>query len=100
MQQLQAISAEIIKNRHSSIKWVTVIAFAIAPVMGGMFMFLIKEVGHEGLAGTLRSKAIMMSIFLDNLTVYLYTSILGALLNNPIAFFALKGKGYLPPLGW
>lgn len=187
-QQVQAIAAEFIKNKHSHIRWVTFIAFAIAPVMGGFFLSMIKG---EGLSGPLQSKAVMMSfeanwdsylgllsqavgvggvlvfgfvaswlfgreysdgtakdllalpisrtkilnakfiyyilwcfalvifnlilglligysfklegwstsMFMDNLTVYFVTTLLIILLNTPIAFFSLWGKGYLPPLG-
>lgn len=190
-QQILAISAEFTKNKHSRIRWVTFIAFAIAPIMGGLFMHLMKDGGQEGLSGILKSKAVMMSIeanwdsylgilsqavgvggvllfgfvaswlfgreysdgtakdllalpisrtkilnakyvyyivwsfalvifnlllglligllfqlegwnvsmFFDNLTVYFITTILIILLNTPIAFFALWGKGYLLPLG-
>lgn len=191
MQQIQAISAEFIKNKHSRIRWVTFIAFAIAPIMGGLFMFVIKDVGQEGLSGTLKSKAVLMSIeanwdsylgilsqavgvggvlvfgfaaswlfgreysdgtakdllalpisrtkilnakfiyyvlwcfalvifnlilglligfsvqlegwsislFFNHLVIYFTTTLLIILLNTPIAFFALWGRGYLTPLG-
>ena len=189
--QIRAISAEFLKNRHSGIRWVTFVAFAIAPVMGGLFMFLMKGAGPDGLSGILKSKAVMMSIeatwdsylgilsqavgvggvllfgfvaswlfgreyadgtakdllalpvsrtqilnakyiyyvlwcfslvifnlilglligfsfqlpgwsfpvFLDNLGVYLITTLLIIILNTPIAFFAIWSKGYLTPLG-
>jgi ABC-2 type transport system permease protein len=187
-QQIQAISAEFTKNKHSRIRWVTFVAFAIAPVMGGVFLLIMKG---EGFSGALKSKAVMMSfeanwdsylgllsqavgvggvlvfgfvaswlfgreysdgtakdllalpisrtkilnakyiyyslwcfalvifnlilglligfsfqlegwsisMFIDNITVYFITTLLIILLNTPIAFFALWGKGYLPPLG-
>lgn len=187
-QQIQAILAEFIKNKHSHIRWVAFIAFAIAPVMGGVFLLMMKG---DGLSGALKSKAVMMSfeanwnsflgllsqavgvggvlvfgfvaswlfgreysdgtakdllalpisrtkilnakyvyyslwcfalvifnlilglligfsiqlegwsssMFFDNIAVYFTTTILIILLNTPIAFFALWGKGYLPPLG-
>lgn len=186
--QIRAIAAEFIKNRHSHIRWVTFIAFAIAPVMGGVFLIMMKG---EGLSGVLESKAVMLSfeanwdsylsllsqavgvggvlvfgfvaswlfgreysdgtakdllalpisrikilnakfiyyalwcfalvifnlilglmiglalqldgwsfsMFFDNLAIYFITTSLIVLLNTPIAFFALLGKGYLPPLG-
>lgn len=61
-QQIRAISAEFIKNRHSRIRWITFVAFALAPVFGGVFMVLMKDVGYEGLSGALRTKAVMFSI--------------------------------------
>ena len=189
--QARALAAEFFKNKHARIRWVTFIAFAIAPLMGGVFLWMMKDNGYDGLAGAMRSKAIMMSfeanwssylgllsqavgvggvlifgfvaswlfgreysdgtvkdllalpisrttilnakyiyyilwcfalvifnlmiglligwilqlegwslaMFLDNMKIYLITTALIILLNSPIAFFALWGKGYLPPLG-
>lgn len=190
-QQVQAIAAEFMKNKHSRIRWVTFIAFAIAPLMGGVFLFMMKDQGYDGLSGAMRSKAIMMSfeanwdsylgllsqavgvggvlifgfvaswlfgreysdgtvkdllalpisrtkilnakyvyytlwcfalvianlilglligwllqldgwsmsMFLGNMDIYFTTTLMIILLNTPIAFFALWGKGYLAPLG-
>lgn len=190
-QQWQAFVAEILKNRHSRITWVTFIAFSLAPVFGGVFMFLMKDNGTEGLSGAFKSKAVLMSfeanwnsylgllsqavgvggvlifgfvaswlfgreysdgtakdllalpisrakilnakfmyyiiwcialvvsnlvvglligsmlqlpgwesrLFLNNLQVYFATTVMIILLNTPIAFFALYGKGFMTPLG-
>lgn len=190
-QQWQAFIAEILKNRHSRITWVTFIAFSLAPIFGGVFMFLMKGNGYEGLSGGFKSKAVLMSfeanwnsylgllsqavgvggvlifgfvaswlfgreysdgtakdllslpisrtkilnakffyyiiwcfalvlvnlllglligfalklsgwnitVFINNIQVYLITTIMIILLNTPIAFFAISGKGYLAPLG-
>jgi len=190
-QQVQAFQAEILKNRHSRIIWVTFFAFALAPVFGGVFMFLMKGNGYEGLSGAFKSKAVLLSfeanwnsylsllsqavgvggvlifgfvaswlfgreysdgtakdllalpisrtkilnakfiyytlwcfaivisnlalglligyslnlpgwttdVFLMNIKVYFIATILIILLNTPIAFFAIAGKGYLTPLG-
>lgn len=190
-QQLQAFLAEIIKNKHSRIKWITFLAFALAPLFGGVFMLLMKDSGYEGLSGVFKSKAVMMSFeanwnsflnllsqavgvggvlifgfivswlfgreysdgtvkdllalpisrtkilnakfvyyiiwclalmisnlllgliigfllqlegwsltnFIVNLKVCFITTMLIVLLNTPIAFFALLGRGYLTPLG-
>ncbi len=190
-QQWKAIVAEILKNRHSRITWVTFLAFALAPAFGGVFMFLMKDGGTEGLSGAFKAKAVLMSfeanwgsylgllsqavgvggvlifgfvaswlfgreysdgtakdlmslpisrakilnakfiyyvlwcfalvlsnlllglfigftlqlpgwgvaVFSENIHVYLITTIMIILLNTPIAFFAVFGKGYLTPLG-
>lgn len=190
-QQILAISAEFIKNKHSQIRWVTFIAFALAPIFGGVFMILMKDGGYEGLSGAFKSKAVMFSfeanwqsflsllsqavgiggvlifgfvaswlfgreysdgtakdllalpisrakilnakfiyyviwcialvisnlvlglilgfliqldgwsttVFISNLKIYFITTVLIILLNTPIAFFAIWGKGYLTPLG-
>lgn len=60
-QQVQAFIAEILKNRHSRITWVTFIAFSLAPVFGGVFMLLMKGNGYEVLSGAFKSKAVLMS---------------------------------------
>lgn len=190
-EQIRAIKAEFIKNRHSKIKWVTFLAFAFAPMFGGVFMYMMSDAGYEGLSGAFKSKAVMMSfeanwnsylsllsqavgiggvlifgfivswlfgreysegtakdllalpisrvkiinakfiyymvwgvalvisnmllclligfslgieglnntILIDNLKIYFITTFLTLLLNTPVAYFALWGKGYLAPLG-
>ncbi|MFN8257853.1 MAG: ABC transporter permease [Bacteroidales bacterium] len=190
-QQWQAFIAEILKNRHSRITWVTFIAFSLAPLFGGVFMFLMKDNGTEGLSGAFKSKAVLMSfdanwnsylgllsqavgvggvlifgfvaswlfgreyadgtakdllslpvsrakilnakfiyyiiwcmalvlsnltlglligfalqlpgwdsaMFLSNIQVYFITTVLIILLNTPVAFFAIYGKGFMTPLG-
>ncbi len=60
-QQVRAIIAEFVKNRHHPIRWVSFIAFILAPIFGGLFMFLMKGDGYEGLSGALRTKAALMS---------------------------------------
>jgi len=190
-QQIQAFIAEIQKNKHSKIIWITFIAFSLAPIFGGVFMFLMKDDGLEGLSGAFKAKATLMSfeanwdsylgllsqavgvggvlifgfvaswlfgreysdgtakdllslpisrtkilnakfiyyaiwcfalvisnlllgliigfslelkgldneLFIKHLTIYLITTVMIVLLNTPIAFFAISGKGYLAPLG-
>jgi ABC-type transport system involved in multi-copper enzyme maturation permease subunit len=190
-QQFQAIIAEFIKNKHARIRWVSLIAFALAPIFGAVFMLLMKGSGYAGLSGAFKSKAIMMSFeanwnsflnllsqavgvggvlifgfvaswlfgreysdgtakdllslpiartkilnakfiycvlwcwalvisnlllglllgvllqlpgwsftgFLTNLKVYFITTLLILLLNTPVAFLAIIGRGYLLPLG-
>ncbi|NJK97832.1 MAG: ABC transporter permease subunit [Bacteroidales bacterium] len=60
-QQWKAFIAEILKNRHSRITWVTFIAFSLAPLFGGVFMLLMKGNGSEGLSGAFKAKAILLS---------------------------------------
>ncbi len=190
-EQIRALSAEFLKNKHARIVWVTFVAFALAPVFGGVFMFMMKGNGAEGLSGAFKAKAVLFSfeanwksllgllsqavgiggilifgfvsswlfgreysdgtakdllalpisrtkivnakfvyyiiwcvaivisnlilgliigailgidgwsteIFLQSLKTYFITTILIILLNTPVAFFALVGRGYLAPLG-
>lgn len=190
-QQIHAIQAEITKNKHSRIIWVTFVAFALAPVFGAVFMILMKDAGIDGLPGSFRAKAALFSfeanwqsylnllsqavgiggilifgfvaswlfgreysdgtakdllalpisrikilnakfvyyvgwclalvisnlligllfgyligvegwsssIFFSTLKIYLITTLMILILNSPVAFLALFGKGYLAPLG-
>lgn len=48
--QIQALKAEFLKNKYSSILWITFIAFAIAPIMGGVFLLITQS--PEALSNT------------------------------------------------
>ena len=190
-QQYNAFVAEVLKNRHSPIIWITFIAFSLAPIFGAVFMYLMKDGGTTGLSGAFKMKAELMSfesnwnsllgllsqavgiggvlifgfvaswlfgrefsdgtskdllslpisrakiinakfiyyiiwctalvivnlllgilfgyllnipgrsidMFTHNLKVYFITTFLIIMLNTPIAFFAIYGKGFLAPLG-
>lgn len=52
-----ALKAELIKNSHSNIVWVTFIAFALAPAMGGIFMLIMQNPDAVSKAGMLNAKA-------------------------------------------
>jgi ABC-2 type transport system permease protein len=60
-QQYRAIIVEFIKNKHSGIRWISFVAFALAPIFGAVFMILMKGDGYNGLSGAFKSKAVMMS---------------------------------------
>ncbi len=60
-QQLQAFVAEIAKNKHAKITWISFLAFSLAPIFGAVFMLLMKGSGYEGLSGAFRSKAVLLS---------------------------------------
>ncbi len=188
----EALAAEVQKNKHSKIIWVTFIAISLAPMFGGVFMFLMKDNGYAGLSGAFKSKAVMMNftadwnsflgllsqaigvggilifgfaagwlfgreysdgtakdllslpisrtkiinakfiyytawclalvifnlvlglligfalglpgwsagMFLDNMRIYIVTTLLIIILNTPVALFAVAGRGYLVPLGF
>lgn len=190
-QQLQTFLAEVYKNKRARATWISFIAFSLAPLFGAVFMLLMMDKGYEGLSGTLKSKAVMMSfnadwtsllallsnavgvggvlvfgfaaswlfgreysdgtakdllalpvsrskilnakfiyygiwclalsgwnlllgllvgallqlpgwnstVFSENLCVNLFTTLLILVLNTPVAFFAIAGRGYLLPLG-
>lgn len=55
-QQILALQAELIKNKYSRIVWVTFIAFALAPVMGGIFILVIRDPEALAKAGGLAAK--------------------------------------------
>jgi len=60
-QQLNALQAELMKNKRSRIVWVTFIAFALAPIMGGIFILIIRDPEALAKAGGLAMKVRAMS---------------------------------------
>lgn len=54
--QLLALQAELMKNKYSRIVWVTFIAFALAPIMGGIFILIIRDPEALANAGGLAAK--------------------------------------------
>ena len=69
-QQIQAMRAEFIKNKYSNILWTTLIAFGIAPVMGGVFILIVQDPDALAKAGGLALKAQAMN-FKGNWNSYL-----------------------------
>ncbi|MEX2591174.1 MAG: ABC transporter permease [Anditalea sp.] len=63
--QIQALKAELIKNKYSSSLWVTFIAFSLAPLMGGVFMLIMRNPDAMENAGALKAKAQMMDFSTD-----------------------------------
>jgi ABC-type transport system involved in multi-copper enzyme maturation permease subunit len=61
IQQIQALQAEFIKNKYSTILWVTFIAFGLAPLMGGVFILIIQDPEALAKAGGLATKAQAMN---------------------------------------
>lgn len=59
--QLQALKSELIKNKHSSIVWVTFISFALAPIMGGVFMLIMSNPEAMAKSGAFHTKAQMIN---------------------------------------
>lgn len=60
-QQIQALQAELLKNKHSNIHWATFIAFGLAPIIGGVFILIIKDADALEKAGSLAMKAKTMN---------------------------------------
>lgn len=58
---IQAIRAEILKNRHSPINYVPFLAMTLAPLFGSVFMLLMMGDGYEGLSGAFKAKAVLLS---------------------------------------
>jgi ABC-type transport system involved in multi-copper enzyme maturation permease subunit len=59
-----AIEAEFLKNIKSKVIWITFIAFSLAPIMGGVFMFLLKnpETLAESSGIALKAKAMNLEV--------------------------------------
>ena len=65
IQQIQAFRAELIKIKHSNFIWVTFIAFALAPLMGAVFIAIVQDSEALSKAGGLAAKAKAMNIEAD-----------------------------------
>lgn len=65
-----ALKAEILKNKYANIFWVSFIAFGLAPVMGGLFMVILRNPEATAKAGTFQAKAQAMN-FAANWNSYL-----------------------------
>jgi ABC-type transport system involved in multi-copper enzyme maturation permease subunit len=63
------IDIEFYKNKHSSITWITFLAFAIAPIMGGIFVLLVRNPELISKVGALQAKAAMLD-FSDDWSSY------------------------------
>ena len=187
-EQINAFIAEVKKNRQSKIIWITFAAFSLAPLFGGLFIYLMKsgsisgalkakaelnsfQVNWDSLFGLLsqavgvggiiifgfaaswlfgreysegtvkdllslpisRAKILnakfiyyfiwcfslvlsnlilglligfllqvpnwSMILFTENMKIYFNTALLAIIVDLPVAFFAITGKGYLLPLG-
>lgn len=59
------LRAEFIKIRHSSIVWVTFLAFALAPLMGGVFLLILRDPEASTKADALSNKVRMMQFSTD-----------------------------------
>jgi ABC-2 type transport system permease protein len=54
---LRALSAELTKTRHSRVPWGIAIGFSLAPVVGGLFMIILKDPDAARSLGLLGTKA-------------------------------------------
>ena len=63
--QLQAVKAELIKCQYANIIWITFIAFGLAPLMGGVFMLIMRNPDALAIAGPLKAKSEMMKFAAD-----------------------------------
>jgi ABC-2 type transport system permease protein len=63
--QIRAVKAEFIKNRHSKILLISFIAFSIVPVMGGVFMLVMQNPQAMTKANLLSTKMEAMNFSAD-----------------------------------
>lgn len=61
----RALIAELLKLKHAPIVWVTFIAFAIAPLMGALFMYLLNDPTNLEEGNALRMKTELMGFTTD-----------------------------------
>lgn len=62
---IRTVRAEMLKNRHSSIVKTTFIAFALAPLMGGVFMMIMRSPQALARSGGLSAKMQAMQLTAD-----------------------------------
>lgn len=60
--QIQALKAEVIKNKYSNIIWATFVSFAIAPIMAGVFMLIMRNPDALAKASALNAKMEAMNV--------------------------------------
>lgn len=58
----QAFLAEVLKNKRSPITWITFLVFALAPLMGGIFMLILQHPEMMPQGGMMKNKAAAMSM--------------------------------------
>jgi len=61
----QILSTEILKTRHTKITWLTLLGFALGPLMGGLFMLVFKHPDAVAESSILKNKADMLSFTAD-----------------------------------
>lgn len=70
----QALHAELLKNKRSRITWITFVAFALAPLMGGLFMLILRHPEAMPQAGMMKNKAAAMAMTADWNSMFLILS--------------------------
>jgi ABC-type transport system involved in multi-copper enzyme maturation permease subunit len=58
---MNVLKAELMKIKYSNILWITFIAFALAPLMGGIFILIVQDPEALQNAGPLSAKTEMMN---------------------------------------
>lgn len=58
---IPSIVIEFRKNRNSKITWITFISFALAPIMGGVFVMIVRDAEIMAKLGALQAKAIALN---------------------------------------
>jgi ABC-2 type transport system permease protein len=53
----QVFATEFLKLRRSKVTWLTLLAFSLVPVAGGLFMWILREPGRAAKLGLLGTKA-------------------------------------------
>lgn len=109
------VGMELLKLRRSKVPWLTWLAFSVAPVAGGLFMWILKEPDRARALGLLvaamfaEGVVIGLALDLEDFSAGLLVQAAGevalcaamcCLLVPPVAWIATLGRGYLPPLGF
>jgi ABC-2 type transport system permease protein len=57
---INALATEVLKARRSRVPWVTAVAFTVAAVVGGLFMFILQDQDRARSLGLLGAKAALV----------------------------------------
>lgn len=63
------VTTEFNKNKHSRITWITFLSFALAPIMGGVFILIVRNPEVMSKVGALQAKASTLN-FTDDWNSY------------------------------
>lgn len=55
-----AAATELLKARRSRVPWVTVLAFTVVALVGGLFMFILQDIGRARTMGLVGAKAALV----------------------------------------
>ncbi len=83
---LSAFWAETLKARRSKVSWVTAAAFSIFPIVGGLFMIIMKDPEQARAMGLIGAKAQLLTAGVADWPTYFDFLTLGTTAGGAILF--------------